>query len=58
MAVNNISGQDVMPTSNLQSAKEYARESSTVDNTITTQSSYQSETASDPSVGNNIDTTA
>ncbi|MCL2026425.1 MAG: hypothetical protein FWG92_06440 [Leptospirales bacterium] len=53
MAINSISGQDVMAASNLQSAREYARESSSVDTTITTQSSYQ-----EPELGSNIDTSA
>jgi len=53
MAINSISGQDVMPTSNLQTAREYAREASSTDNTITTKSSYQ-----EPGLGSNIDTSA
>ena len=53
MAINSISGQDVMPASNLQTARQYANEVSSVDNTITTKSSYQ-----EPGVGANIDTSA
>ena len=58
MAVNSIAGQDAMTASNLSTAREYARENSSVDNTITTQSSYQGEAATDSSRGNNVDTTA
>jgi len=53
MAINSISGQDVMPASNLQTAKEYANETSSIDNTITTRSSY-----SEPGLGANIDISA
>ena len=53
MAINSISGQDVMPTSNLQTAREYAHESASTDTTITTKSSYH-----EPGLGSKIDTSA
>ena len=53
MAVNSISGQDIMAASNLQTAREYAGSLTSVDNTITTKSSYQ-----ESGLGSNIDTSA
>ena len=56
MPISSITGQDVMPASNLQTARQYAAEASAVDVTTQTQSSYSP--SSDPSVGGNIDVSA
>jgi len=53
MAINSISGQDVMSASNLQTAREYSKEASSMDTTITTKSTYR-----EPSIGSNIDISA
>ena len=53
MAINSISGQDVMPASNLQTAREYAKEASSVDTATTTKSTYR-----EPGIGSNIDISA